>query len=45
VEREVRERWIIDSAGLDKIVDKMEKTLKRVVVLETLNKQQEKNER
>lgn len=35
LERELRERWIIDSAGLDKIFDRTEKVLNRLIVLET----------
>jgi hypothetical protein len=36
VEHEVRERWVVDRSGIEKIADKTEKTLNRIAVLETL---------
>jgi hypothetical protein len=39
VERELRERWIIDSGGISKISDKTENILNRITVLETIAKQ------
>lgn len=35
VERELRERWIFDADGIEKISDKQEKVLNRLAILET----------
>jgi hypothetical protein len=43
VEREVRDRWIIDKSGIEKITDKMEHNMNRIAVLETIvNQKKEK---